>query len=224
MPFSTRGLPRKAVQGMRQPTLHDPKLRQRGLRKLRGKSSPLRQEVLRRGDLWPRRRFSHFGLLCRTVIDQQISSGAAASIWKRWRTDLGGPPRPADVAGRSLDSMRACGLSASKAATLLRLADACASGELSLRGLTHLTDDEVIDRLTAWKGLGPWSAQMYLLFALGRPDVFSTGDLGLRRSATRLFELPRDAEAEKILERVEVFRPYRSLASLYLWQLGDDPD
>lgn len=207
---------------MRQPTLHDPNLRRRGLARLRRKGSPLRTEVLRHGDLWPRPRRSRFEMLCRIVIDQQISSLAAASIWRRWRAELDGPPRPAAVATLSPDSLQACGISGSKAATLLRLAGACVSGELGLRSLEHQPDDEVIESLCAWKGLGPWSAQMYLLFALGRPDVFSTGDLGLRRSAERLFELERDADPWEILDRVEIFRPYRSLASLYLWRMGDD--
>lgn len=177
----------------------------------------------RHGDIWPRRRLSRFALLCRIVLDQQLSIRAAESIWRRWVQTLEGPPRPASVAAQPPAAMRACGISGAKADTLRRLATGSLRGELRLRRLEHRDDEEVLRELSTWKGLGPWSGEMYLLFALGRPDVFSVGDLGLRRSIGRLFDLPEGASPDEILGCAEVFRPYRSLASLYLWRLQDDP-
>ncbi len=118
--------------------------------------------------------------------------------------------------------LRGVGLSRNKASYLRSLAEHVISGELELDRLTDLPDEEVMAQLTAVKGLGPWTAHMFLIFHLGRPDVLPVGDLGVRRAAQLAYgmeELPTVAELETL---AEPWRPYRSLASLYLWRSLDN--
>ncbi len=164
-----------------------------------------------------------YGALLRSIVGQQLSTKAARTIYERL-TGLydGGAPSPQQILDTDPDELRAVGLSRAKAKYLRSLAEHVLSGDLELERLTKLPDDEVSEQLTAVKGLGQWTADMFLIFHLRRPDVLPVGDLGIRRAAQLSYgleELPDPAELEKI---AEPWRPHRSLACLYLWQSLDN--
>lgn len=160
-----------------------------------------------------------FLALARIIVGQQVSTAAARTVWGRVVEAFDGAPSPAAlVAEGAEEKLRAAGLSGRKASYMIGVAEAIVSGQLRPDELDEASDEEVIETLVALRGLGQWSAEMFLLFDLGRPDVFSGGDLGLRhgiRLAYGLDEPPTPAEAAEIAER---WSPNRSLASLYLWE------
>jgi len=179
---------------------------------------PLDEQQRRRG-----RPAEAYGALLRSIVGQQLSTKAARTIYERLIGLYDGQtPAPEQIVATDADQLRAVGLSRAKAAYLRSLAGHVIDGELELDRLTELEDDEVIAQLTAVKGLGPWTAHMFLLFHLGRPDVLPVGDLGVRRAVQLAYgmeELPTVAELGRI---AEPWRPYRSLASLYLWRSLDN--
>ena len=160
-----------------------------------------------------------FGALVRTIVGQQLSTKAARTIHGRLLDLFGGrTPTPAKLAAAREEDLRAAGLSGRKATYLRDLAGHVLDGSLELGRLAELTDEEVIEEIVAVRGLGRWSAEMFLMFHLERPDVVSGGDLGIRRAiqlAYGLDEMPTPAE---VVERAEAWRPNRSLACLYLWE------
>lgn len=164
-----------------------------------------------------------YGALLRSIVGQQLSTKAARTIYDRLIGLYGGEtPAPEQIVATDPEELRGVGLSYAKAAYLRSLAEHVIDGELELNRLTKLSDEEVMAQLTAVKGLGPWTAHMFLLFHLRRPDVLPVGDLGVRRAvelAYGLEGLPSPAELTKI---AEPWRPYRSLASLYLWRSLDN--
>ena len=179
---------------------------------------PLDSEQRRRG-----RPAEAYGALLRSIVGQQLSTKAARTIYERLIGRYGGQtPAPQEILATDPEELRGVGLSRAKAGYLRSLAEHVVGGELELDRLTELDDDEVITQLTAVKGLGPWTAHMFLIFHLSRPDVLPVGDLGVRRAvelAYNLEGLPSVAELERI---AEPWRPYRSLASLYLWRSLDN--
>ena len=184
--------------------------------------SVLLKEVKRHGDLpWLPER-PHFDALCRAIIGQQLSTKAAATIAKRlevWADNAGGLG-PEVILDAPVNELRALGLSGQKTTYIIALAQAWKT-DSALDQLEQLEDDEVICRLTAIKGIGEWTAQMFLLFTLQRPDVFAPRDLGIKKAMERLYGLPMassDRELEAFSER---WRPYRSLACRHLWKVLD---
>ncbi len=172
-------------------------------------------------DLKPRK--DRFGTLVRAIIGQQISSRAAATIDARLRTLSGEPHDPVRILEVGEEGLRGCGLSGVKARYVLNLAGAVVDGSLPLKKLGSMGDDEIKARLTAIKGIGPWTAEMFLIFCLNRPDVLSVGDLGIRvgiRDFHGLDALPKPAECERLSEP---WRPYRSIAMWYMWKVIDAP-
>jgi len=166
-----------------------------------------------------------YGALLRSIVGQQLSSKAARTIYERL-TDLfaGRAPTPRELLEVDPERLREAGLSRAKVAYLRDLAEHVEDGELDLEHLAELESDEIAERLTAIKGLGPWTVDMFLIFHLGRPDILPVGDLGIRRAvqlAYDLEELPKPAELERI---AEPWRPARSLACLYLWRSLDARD
>jgi DNA-3-methyladenine glycosylase II len=130
----------------------------------------------------------------------------------------GGTPSPAALLAADPDDLRGAGLSWSKVAYLRDLAERVQDGQLDPERLRELGDDDVVEELTRIKGVGRWTAEMFLIFNLGRPDVLAAGDLGIRRAVQRTYELdalPDAAEMERI---AEPWRPHRTLACLYLWR------
>ncbi len=163
-----------------------------------------------------------YGSLVRTIVGQQLSTKAARSIYGRLTALFDGrPPTPDELVSTDDEPLRACGLSRPKIRYLRDLADRVISGELDLRSLHDLPDDEVIGQITAVKGLGRWSADMFLMFHLGREDVLPVGDLGVRRAAERAYGLPEIPDAETLQLLARPWSPHRTLASFYLWESLD---
>ena len=166
-----------------------------------------------------------YGMLLRSVIGQQLSVKAAATIYDRVLALFGGrTPPPEKLLEVEPQELRDVGLSWRKVEYVRDLAEHVLSGELELDRLDRLSDEQVIAEITAVRGFGLWSAQMFLIFFLERPDVLPTGDLGIRNAAQAAYGLdqpPGPAELERI---AEPWRPHRSLASVYLWEsLSNEP-
>jgi DNA-3-methyladenine glycosylase II len=160
-----------------------------------------------------------FLVLVRSIISQLISTKAAASIFARLEARLGDDEvTPAAIAALPEDALRGVGLSGAKARALSELGRRAADGTLPLAALAGRTDDEVIALLVPIPGIGTWTAEMFLIFGLGRLDVLPVGDLGLRAGVQThygLEELPGKAD---LRERAEPWRPYRSIATWYFWR------
>jgi DNA-3-methyladenine glycosylase II len=161
-----------------------------------------------------------YGVIVRAIVSQNISSFASRSIYRRLIERFGGRlPTPEEVLAHDPDELRrSAGLSRAKTLTLRSLADNIASGELRLDQLHELSDEDVIDRLSAVRGIGVWTADMFLIFHLYRPDVLPVGDLELRRTVERVYRLPQRLTPAGLVRIADPWRPYRSLACLYLWQ------
>jgi DNA-3-methyladenine glycosylase II len=164
-----------------------------------------------------------YGTLIRSIVGQQLSTKAAATIFGRVLDLFGGEvPAPKQLIGADPDALRAAGLSRAKVAYLRDLAERVEDGDLDLDHLTELSDEQVSEQLTAVKGLGQWTADMFLIFHLGRPDVLAVGDLGIRRAVERAYGLPEIPDAATLTRIAEPWRPYRSLGCLYLWASLDN--
>jgi DNA-3-methyladenine glycosylase II len=162
-----------------------------------------------------------FGSLVGTIISQQLSTKAAATIRQRVVDVVGGRAHvtPAKLLAAETTALRGAGLSGQKVGYIRDLADRVGSGSLDLHALDGHDDEEVIARITAVKGLGRWSAQMFLMFRLNRPDILPTGDLGIVKGF-QIYSGMKRRPAERTMERLaEPWRPYRSIASWYLWRL-----
>ena len=169
-------------------------------------------------------RLPYFHTLARTIIYQQLATGAARTIHGRVKA-LSSSPGRFPTAGEFLsipeDRLRTAGLSRSKLRAIRDLAERVEAGTLNLRVLSRLPDSEVAEQLTAVWGIGVWTAQMFLLFHLGRLDIFAPGDLGLQEGIKMLDGLKERPTAAECQERAEVWAPLRSVASWYLWRLKD---
>ena len=211
--------PRRIVPRHRPSTpspLHDPDQRRRGRRHLAKVDPELARTISHLGDRRPGRRIPHFERLCGTIIGQQLSVVAARTITDRLRRRAGRLD-PAALAGLDDADLRACGLSAAKAAALRDLCAHVDDGRLRPDQLWRSDDETVTERLVRVRGIGPWSADMFLLFGLGRRDVWATGDLGLRRALQLMDGLEDMPSVPAMIARAEAWRPWRGLASLYLW-------
>jgi DNA-3-methyladenine glycosylase II len=184
-----------------------------------GFGGPLPDEPDRRG-----RPDEQYGALVRSITGQQLSVKAAASIWGRLLERFGGhTPTPEQILADDPDELRvACGFSRAKVTYLRSLAEHALSGEIELDRLDELPDGEVIRELTAVKGIGEWTAHMFLMFTLHRPDVLPTGDLGVRNAAMRAYGLAAPPPPADLQVLAEPWRPYRTRACLYLWRSLDN--
>jgi DNA-3-methyladenine glycosylase II len=160
-----------------------------------------------------------YGALLRAIVGQQLSTKAARTIYLRVVDLFGGStPSPEQLLEASEEDLRACGLSGRKTEYVRDLASHVLSGELELDRLEQLGDEEVIEEIVAVRGLGRWTAEMFLLFHLERPDVLSGGDLGIRKAIQIEYGLEEMPPPKQVIEIGEPWRPHRSLASLYLWE------
>jgi DNA-3-methyladenine glycosylase II len=157
----------------------------------------------------------YFDILVATIIGQQLSVKAADTIEARLRTSLS-VITPATVVNTGEDELRALGLSYSKARYIRGLAEAFSQGTLTPEGLSGMEPAEVVRELTALKGIGPWSAEMFLIFGQGHPDVWSPGDYGLKKAVEAHF-----GEGVDTVSVASRWSPYRSYAALYLWEYVD---
>ena len=158
-----------------------------------------------------------FGSLARAIVGQQIATGAASAIFGRLQALIADRDPAVAIAAASDPELRTVGLSAAKAASLRDLAARTLDGRLDLEKVGDLTDEEAHDQLTAVRGIGDWTADMFLLGQLGRPDVLPAGDLGIRRAVQAAYELDRVPDETEVRRLGEAWRPNRSLATAYLY-------
>ena len=168
---------------------------------------------------YPEPRISERGFvtLLRAVVGQQVSIQAAASIWNKLDAATGGAADPANVAAAAPETLRAAGLSGQKVAYTHSLAEEVLSGRLDFEALPQ-DDEEAIARLVHVKGIGRWTAEIYLLFAEGRGDVFPAGDLAVQIELARIMNLPEARPTEKAIRALaEPWRPHRGAAAIFAW-------
>ena len=163
-----------------------------------------------------------FGMLVRSIVSQQISTIAARAIRKRL-LELSGPNglTAANLARFTVDQMRSVGLSQQKASYVADLSCKVNEGTVNLRGIGRLSDERVVETLTQVKGIGRWTAQMFLIFSLGRPDVFPHDDLGVRTAIRDRYQLDDLPDKTTSLKIAAPWRPYASVASWYCWRVLD---
>lgn len=166
---------------------------------------------------------TYFNSLVRSITYQMLTGRAAETIYRRVAALTPGRafPRPDEVRGLPEDRLRGCGLSRDKTRAILTLADLAASGRLRLGKLKHLPDEEVIGALTQVRGIGTWTAQMFLIFRLGRLDVMPLNDVGIQEGIRRLDGLSSRPTPREVSERAAPWRPLASVASWALWQTVD---
>ena len=162
-----------------------------------------------------------FAVLAESIAYQQLAGRAAATIWGRVTAAVGEPFTPAAVLATPVEDLRAAGLSGAKTAALLDLAAKCADGTVRLDRVARMDDRAVIDHLTVVRGIGPWTAQMFLLFDLRRIDVWPTGDDGVRAGFARAFGLDPMPSERQLVELGEPFAPYRSVLAWWCWRETD---
>lgn len=165
----------------------------------------------------------HFASLARAIVFQQLAGKAAESIHKRFVAALDDEVTAERVLATKEPVLRAAGLSGSKAASIRDLALKATDGTLEFRAMGRLKDDAIVERLVEVRGIGPWTAHMFLMFELHRKDVWPTGDYGVRKGyglAWKLREMPTPKQLEALGES---FRPYRSIAAWYCWRATEDP-
>jgi DNA-3-methyladenine glycosylase II len=167
-----------------------------------------------------RQRTDHLSALIGAIVSQQLSTKAAATIFGRFAALFPDGEIPGAAAIHALrdDELRGVGLSGQKVGYLRDLCSRIADQRLQLDELEALDDEQVIERLTSVKGFGRWTAEMFLMFRLHRPDVLPVGDLGIVTALQRLYKLRKRPDPKRILKIGEAWRPYRSVASWYLWQ------
>lgn len=170
-----------------------------------------------------RDRFDHFAMLVRAIVFQQLSTKAASTIHGRLTALMPDAlPTPAALATLSDDQFRTAGISRQKLLYLRDLAQKVNDGVVPLADLDAMADEEVIATLTRIKGIGQWTAEMFLIFRLLRPDVLPVHDLGIRNAIQRAYRLRKHPKPDRILRIGEAWRPYRSVASWYLWRSLDN--
>jgi DNA-3-methyladenine glycosylase II len=172
------------------------------------------------------KRRSHFESLARAIVGQQLALKAAETIWQRYCGLCDGPrpPRVDQLKRLSDAQLRGVGLSQNKMLAIQDLATRIGDGRLKLASIARLSDDLVIERLTAVRGIGVWTAQMFLMFKLGRLDVMPGGDLGVQEGLRRLDQLQTRPTPKQLEQRAQVWAPYRSVAAWVLWRLVDQAD
>jgi DNA-3-methyladenine glycosylase II len=192
---------------------------------LRRRDKRLAKLVARHGAPPLTRTRNPFQSLSRAIVYQQLAGAAAATIHGRFVDLFGkrrGYPTPDEVLAMPLERLRSAGLSQQKASYLLDLAAHFADGRVAPRKLGRLSDDEIVAALLPIKGIGRWTVDMFLLFGLNRPDVLPTGDLGVQHGMRHHFALSRPPKPAKMIELAEIWRPYRSIGSWYMWRAYED--
>ena len=164
---------------------------------------------------------THFAELARSICYQQLAGKAAAAIHGRFAALFDGPPTPEAVLALSMEELRSVGLSGSKATSILDLAEKVDAGLVELDRMNRLPDDVVVSELVLVRGIGEWTAHMFLMFQLGRLDVWPIGDYGVRAGYSKMFDLPEMLTPKKLEPEGERFRPYRSILAWWCWRAAD---
>jgi DNA-3-methyladenine glycosylase II len=160
----------------------------------------------------------HFHSLCSAIISQQVSTKAAASIKNKLIEGLGGALKPEILVAHSKEELRVFGISNQKAGYLIDLSEHFIKDAEKFARLPKMSDEEVIQTLVEVKGIGVWTAQMFLMFTLGRPDVFAPLDLGLKNAMIKLYGWKTNPDKTKLEKTSLKWSPYRTVASMYLWR------
>lgn len=198
-------------------SLSDPEVFGRGIAELTDQDAVLREIVDRCGVPEPWHRDPGFATLVRIILEQAVSLASGKAVYERLESEAGGVT-PSGVMELGEERLRAAGLSRQKADFCLGLARAVCSGALNLDALAHVSDDEALATLTAQRGIGPWTAEIYLMAALGRPDVWPAGDLALAVAALEVYGLDERPKPAPLRRLAEPWRPWRTLAAQILWQ------
>lgn len=180
------------------------------------------KELARIGYPEPRIRDTGYKTLLRTIVGQQVSVAAASSMWNKLEAELGEDFTPACLLERDFDTLRACGLSRQKQGYARSLCELVEAGELDFDNLPK-DDEEAIEELTRIKGIGRWSAEIYLLFAEGRPDIWPAGDLAVQEGVKRLLELDERPTEKPTRELAEQWRPHRGAMAIFTWHFYANP-
>jgi DNA-3-methyladenine glycosylase II len=170
----------------------------------------------------PRIRERGHGTLMRTIVGQQVSVAAAASMWRKFEDYVGPELSPEKVLEADFDTLRACGLSRQKQGYMRSLCELVVSGGLDFETLPA-DDEEAIKRLTLIKGIGRWSAEIYLLFAEGRGDIWPAGDLAVQAGLHKLLDLPERPSEKATRDMAEKWRPYRGATAIFTWHCYNNP-
>jgi len=170
----------------------------------------------------PRLRDTGYGTLLRTIVGQQVSVAAANAVWRRLEAHLGEDLDPGRLIASSFDELRACGLSRQKQGYARSLCELVVAGELDLEHLPE-DDEEAIAQLVRVKGIGRWSAEIYLLFAEGRADIWPAGDLGVQAGLHRILGLEERPGEKRTRELAEAWRPHRGAMAVFTWHCYDNP-
>ena len=178
--------------------------------------------IARAGYPEPRIRSTGYVTLLRTIVGQQVSVAAAASVWNKLAALLGDDIPPNALLAADFDSLRACGFSRQKQGYARSLCELVVSGELKLDALPA-DDEEAIAELTRIKGIGRWSAEIYLLFAEGRPDIWPAGDLAVQAGLAKLLGLDTRPDEKAARAIAEAWRPHRGAAAIFTWHCYNNP-
>ena len=189
------------------------------------KTDPILFSIAKRVDIEQiesRETEDYFHSLCHEIIGQQLAKNAACAIFDRFKKLFASERiTPEETIKLTEETIRNVGASWSKARSIKDLAQEVVDGTLNLKDLTRLDDWQVVENLTKVKGIGPWTAQMFLMFTLGREDVFSYGDLGLKKAMIKLYSLNEGATQDEIEEITKKWSPYRTYACQMLWKYSD---
>ncbi len=170
----------------------------------------------------PRIRSRGYGTLMRTIVGQQVSVAAAASMWRKFEAHLGPDLPPEKVLESDFDTLRACGLSKQKQGYMRSLCELVVNGALDFDALPA-DDEAAIAQLTQIKGIGRWSAEIYLLFAEGRADIWPAGDLAVQAGLHKLLSLPERPSEKLTREMAEAWRPHRGATAIFTWHCYNNP-
>jgi DNA-3-methyladenine glycosylase II len=182
----------------------------------------LAEQIGRIGYPEPRIRERGYVTLLRTIVGQQVSVAAAASMWRKLEAELGPDFTPACLLSRGFDTLRACGLSRQKQGYARSLCELVEAGELDFHSLPA-DDEEAIALLTRIKGIGRWSAEIYLLFAEGRADIWPAGDLAVQEGVKRLLDLPERPAEKATRQLAESWSPQRGSMAIFTWHFYANP-
>ena len=160
--------------------------------------------------------------LLRTIVGQQVSVASADAVWRKMEAELGEDMVPAEVLERDFDTLRACGLSRQKQGYVRSLCELVTAGEIDFDALP-VDDEEAIAQLTRIKGIGRWSAEIYLLFAEGRPDIWPAGDLAVQAGIGKLLDLPERPSEKETRTMAEPWRPHRGATAIFTWHCYNNP-
>ena len=170
----------------------------------------------------PRIRPRGYGTLMRTIVGQQVSVAAAASMWRKFEEFAGADLPPTRILAAEFDTLRACGLSRQKQGYMRSLCELVVAGELDFEALPGV-DEEAIAQLTRIKGIGRWSAEIYLLFAEGRGDIWPAGDLAVQAGLHKILGLEARPSEKQTRDLAETWRPHRGAAAIFTWHCYNNP-